>query len=119
MDLQILNPAIYTLWDAEHQLFKPGSRKSRARHLALLPACSQMSYAEAVGALADAVDSGDQQYGAFVSGVVRWEVPLPRGISALHWLQVSTFLGLKGFGLKDPYGRQRPALAPGQHIPRA
>ena len=60
-----------------------------------------MSYAEAVGALADALDRGDRQYGAFVSGVVRWEVPLPRGVSALHWLQVSTFLGLYGFGQEE------------------
>ena len=48
----------------------------------------QMSYAEAVGVLVTALDQGDRQYGAFASGVVRWEVPLPRSVNALHWLQV-------------------------------
>lgn len=54
-----------------------------------------MSYEEAVGALAAALDWGGRQYGAFASGVVRWEVPLPRSISALHWLQVSRSCGLR------------------------
>lgn len=30
------------------------------------------------------------RYGHFASGVVRWEVPLPRGATALQWLQVRT-----------------------------
>jgi len=47
-----------------------------------------MSYAEAVNALVGAISRGEGQYGAFLSGVVRWEVPLPRGTNALHWLQV-------------------------------
>jgi len=48
----------------------------------------QMSFAEAVAALKAAVERGGRRYGAFASGVVRWEVPLPRDANALQWLQV-------------------------------
>ena len=47
-----------------------------------------MSFGEAVAALKAAVDRGAARYGAFASGVVRWEVPLPRDANALQWLQV-------------------------------
>jgi hypothetical protein len=49
---------------------------------------AQMSFGEAVAALKAAVDRGCRRYGAFASGVVRWELPLPRDANALLWLQV-------------------------------
>ena len=47
----------------------------------------QMSFGEAVAALKAAVQRGGRRYGAFASGVVRWEAPLPRDANALQWLQ--------------------------------
>jgi hypothetical protein len=48
----------------------------------------QLSMEEAVAELQHALAGAARRYGHCASGVVRWEVPLPRGATALQWLQV-------------------------------
>lgn len=47
---------------------------------------------EAVASLTAALAVGAKRYGHYASGVIRWEVPLPRGSTALQWLQVTLAL---------------------------
>jgi hypothetical protein len=51
---------------------------------------AQLSMDEAVAELQHVLAGAARRYGHCASGVVRWEVPLPRGATALRWLQVST-----------------------------
>lgn len=50
---------------------------------------AQLSVEEAVAELTKVLAVAQSRYGHYASGVVRWEVPLPRGATALQWLQVS------------------------------
>ena len=68
--------------------FSPRCWNSWWRSQTLRLPVTQMSFSEAVTALRAAVERGGRRYGAFASGVVRWEVPLPRDANALQWLQV-------------------------------
>ncbi len=54
---------------------------------------------EAAQELRAALAGAAARYGHHASGVVRWEVPLPRGATALQWLQValSVFSPSSGF----------------------
>lgn len=47
----------------------------------------QASTSEALGLLQAAVRGADSTYGGYASGLVRFEVPIPRSINALRWLQ--------------------------------
>lgn len=48
----------------------------------------QLSIEEAAAELAGALAAAAVRVGHYRSGVLRWEVPLPRGATALQWLQV-------------------------------
>ena len=49
---------------------------------------AQLSMGEAVLELQHVLAGAARRYEHCASGVVRWEVPLPRGVTALQWLQV-------------------------------
>ena len=49
---------------------------------------TQLSVEKAVDALRGALAGAATRYGHYASGIVRWQVPLPRGDTALQWLQV-------------------------------
>lgn len=55
---------------------------------------AQLSMEEAVASLTAALAVGPERYVHYDSGIIRWEVPLPRGSTALQWLQVMLILAL-------------------------
>jgi hypothetical protein len=58
---------------------------------------AQVTFEAAVAALSAAVTDAARRHDLSESGVLRWEVPLPRGPTALQWLRVIVLFGVWRF----------------------
>lgn len=84
----------------------------------LLPKCwphLQTGLAEAAAALAAYLPSALAKYAPFASGVVRLEVPVARGVTALRWLAGQELSPAAHEVRRQEGGRERGEAGTGQY----